>query len=117
MIFIAPDLGLHSLFGHGGSARVPPSSPKFTFVHLAGTKFPAAAFGRWAVGRIAGNIVLSRQYFVRQVAALLQFAGETTNPQLAAVLIGKAADLKSQIDESGAAPDPGPKTPDAQPES
>jgi hypothetical protein len=84
---------------------------------LAGTKFPAAAFWRWAAGRIAGYIVLSRQYFVRQVAALLEFARETTNPQLAAVLIGKAADLKSQIDDSGAAPDPGPQTPDAQPES
>jgi hypothetical protein len=94
----------------------PPNFPGFTFVHLAGTNLPAAAFGRWAVGRIAGNIVLSRQYFVRQAAALLQFARETTNPQLAAVLIEKAADLKSQIDESGAAPDPGPQTPDAQPE-
>jgi len=64
-----------------------------------------------------GNIVLSRQYFVRQVAALLQFAKETTNPQLAAVLIEKAADLKSQIDESGVPPDPGPPTPDAQPQT
>jgi len=84
---------------------------------LAGTKFPAAAFWRWATGRIAGYIVLSRQYFVRQATALLQFAKETTNPELAAVLIEKAADLKSQIDESGMAPDPGPQTPDAQPES
>jgi hypothetical protein len=121
MIFIALDLGLHSSFGHGGSARIPsefpPNFPGFTFVHLAGTNLPAAAFGRWAVGRIAGNIVLSRQYFVRQAAALLQFARETTNPQLAAVLVEKAADLKSQIDESGAAPDPGPQALDAQPES
>jgi hypothetical protein len=99
------------------SLRVPSEFPGFTFVHLAGTKFPAAAFWRWAAGRIAGYIVLSRQYFVRQVAALLQFARETTDPQLAAVLIGKAADLKSQIDEFGAAPDPGPQTPDAPPES
>ena len=92
-----------------------PEFPEFTFVHLAGTKFLAAAF---LAGRRAntGNIVLSRQYFVRQVAALLQFAKETTNPQLAAVLIEKAADLKSQIDESGVPPDPGPPTPDAQPE-
>jgi len=84
---------------------------------LAGTKFPAAAFGGWASGANTGNIVLSRQYFVRQVAALLQFAKETTNPQLAAVLIEKAADLKSQIDESGVPPDPGPPTPDAQPQT
>jgi len=54
---------------------------------LAGTNLPAAAFGRWAAGRIAGYIVLSRQYFVRQAAALLQFARETTNPQLAAGLM------------------------------
>ena len=53
--------------------------------HLAGTKFQTAAFWRWAVGRIAGNIVLSRDYFVSQVASLLKFAKETTNPQLAAV--------------------------------
>jgi hypothetical protein len=84
---------------------------------LAGTKFRIAAFWRWAVGRIAGNIVLSRQYFVRQAAALLEFAKATNNPQLAAVLIGKAADLKSQVDEPGTTPDPGPQTPDAQPES
>jgi len=84
---------------------------------LAGTKFPATAFGRWARGVLRRTIVLSRQYFVRQAAALLQFAKETTNPQLAAVLIEKAADLKSQIDEFGAAPDPGPRTPDDQPES
>jgi hypothetical protein len=73
-------------------------------------------FGAGRPGVFAGNIVLSRQYFVRQVAALLQFARETTNPELAAVLIEKAADLKSQFDESGAAPDPGPQTPDSQPE-
>jgi hypothetical protein len=69
------------------------------------------------VGRIAGNIVLSRQYFVRQAATLLKFARETANPQLAAVLIEKAADLKSQVDEYGTVPDPGPQTPDAQPET
>jgi len=120
MILIALDLGLHSSFGHGGSARVPseflPSSLGSLLYILAGTKFPATAFGRWAPGVLRGTIVLSRQYFVRQAAALLQFAKETTNPELAAVLIEKAADLKSQIDEFGAAPDPGPQTPDAQPE-
>jgi hypothetical protein len=74
-------------------------------------------FGAGQAGRIAGNIVLSRQYFVSQAAALLKFAKETTNPQLAAVLIEKAADLKSQFDESSPAPDLGPQTPDAQPET
>jgi len=81
---------------------------------LAGTKFQTVAFWRWAVGRIAGNIVLSRDYFVSQVASLLKFAKETTNPQLAAVLIEKAADLKSQVDESSTTPDPTPQASDVQ---
>jgi hypothetical protein len=41
--------------------------------------------------------VLSRDYFVSQVASLLKFAKETTNPQLAAVLIEKAADLNLKV--------------------
>ena len=49
--------------------------------------------------------MLSRDYFVSQVTSLLKFAKETTNPQLAAVLIEKAADLKSQVDESSTTPD------------
>jgi hypothetical protein len=68
--------------------------------------------------------VLSRDYFVNQVASLLKFAKETTNPQLAAVLIAKAADLKSQVDESSTtpqAPDVGPETsplpPDIRPQT
>ena len=81
-----------------------------------GTKFQTAAFGRWAVGGIAGCIVLSRDYFVSQVMTLLKFAKATTNPQLAAVLIEKAADLKSQVDESSTTPD-ATQTPDAQPEN
>jgi hypothetical protein len=44
--------------------------------------------------------MLSRDYFVSQVTTLLKFAKATTNPQLAAALIEKAADLKSQVDES-----------------
>ena len=57
--------------------------------------------------------MLSRDYFVNQVASLLKFAKETTNAQFAAVLIAKAADLKSQVDESSTtpqAPDVGPET-------
>ena len=42
---------------------------------------------------------------VRQATTLLKFAKETKNPQLAAVLIEKAADLKSQVDESSMTPD------------
>jgi len=61
--------------------------------------------------------VLSRDYFVRQVTALLKFAKETTNPELAAVLIEKAADLKSQVDELSTTPDPTAQAPDVDPET
>jgi hypothetical protein len=44
--------------------------------------------------------MMGRQYFTRQAATLLKFAQSTTSPQLAAVLAVKAADLKSQLDES-----------------
>ena len=52
-------------------------------------------------------------YFTRQAASLLKFAKATSNPELAAVLVQKAADLKSQIeapkrtfeDKSPVAPD------------
>jgi len=40
--------------------------------------------------------VIGRHYFVRQAMTLLKFANSTTNPQLIAVLIEKAADLKSK---------------------
>jgi hypothetical protein len=119
--FKALDLGPHSSFGAGGSARVPSKFPPSSLGSLLyiwlepNCRLPRLGAGRSGVSR--GTSVLSRQYFVRQAAALLQFAKETTNPQLAAVLVEKAADLKSQIDEFGAAPDPDPQTPDAQPES
>jgi len=44
--------------------------------------------------------VIDRRYFTRQATTLLKFAKSTTNPQLAVILIEKAADLKSQVDES-----------------
>jgi hypothetical protein len=37
----------------------------------------------------------------RHAAMLLNLAKRTTSPDLAAVMVTKAADLKSQIDESG----------------
>ncbi len=52
-----------------------------------------------------------------QMTSLLKFAKETTNPHLAAVLIKKAADLKSQVDESSATPDPTAQAPDVDPET
>ena len=41
---------------------------------------------------------MGRLYFTRQAAALLKYAKATSNPELAAVLVQKAADLKSQTD-------------------
>ena len=67
----------------------------------------------WAIW---GTRVIGREYFARQAATLLKFAKATTNPQLAAILIGKAADLKSQVDESSTTPGPSPQVPDVQPE-
>jgi hypothetical protein len=58
--------------------------------------------------------VVGRSYFTRQATTLLKFAKSTKNPDLAAVLIEKAADLKSQIDET-MPPDPSPLAPDVEP--
>src|SRR5215510_5019761 len=45
-----------------------------------------------------GKIVLRRLYFTRQATSLLKFAKATSNPELAAVLVQKAADLKEQTE-------------------
>jgi hypothetical protein len=58
--------------------------------------------------------VVGRSYFTRQATTLLKFAKSTSNPDLAAVLIEKAADLKSQVDET-MPPDPSPLAPDVEP--
>jgi hypothetical protein len=45
---------------------------------------------------------------------LLKFAKSTTDPNVAAALIDKAADLKSRVDDSTAS-DPTPLAPDLEP--
>jgi hypothetical protein len=63
----------------------------------------------------AGIIVSGRLYFTRQAASLLKFAKATSNPELAAVLVQKAADLKAQIDSPRqAAEDKSPRAPDVE---
>jgi hypothetical protein len=57
--------------------------------------------------------MLGRLYRIRQAAALLRFAKSTSNPELAAALVQKAADLKSQIDPSPGA-DKSPLAPDVE---
>jgi hypothetical protein len=61
--------------------------------------------------------VIGRYYFTRQAATLLKFAQTTTSPQLAAVLIEKAAHLKSQVDEPRTTADLSPLAPDVEPET
>jgi hypothetical protein len=58
--------------------------------------------------------VIGREYLVRQAAILLKFAKTTTDPDVSAALVGKAADLKVQIDES-AQDDLTPLAPDVEP--
>ncbi len=69
---------------------------------------------------LLGNAVhhmLGRLYFARQAAALLRFAKSTSNPELAATLIQKAADLKSQTElVSSPEADPSLSAPDVEPE-
>ena len=58
--------------------------------------------------------MIGRNYFARQAATLLNFAKSTKDPAVAAALLDKAADLKSQVDESDL-PDPTPLAPDVEP--
>jgi hypothetical protein len=58
--------------------------------------------------------VVGSSYFTRQAATLLKFAKSTTNPDLAAFLIEKAADLKFQGDETMPPPDRSPVAPDVE---
>jgi hypothetical protein len=64
----------------------------------------------------ARNIVIGRQYFLRQAATLLEFAQSTNDPGLAADLLEKASNLLSQI-ESSARLDQSPRAPDVEPEN
>ena len=59
--------------------------------------------------------VIEREYFVRQAMWFLKFAKSIKNPELAAALIEKAADLHSQTDETIPQPDTSPQAPDIEP--
>ncbi|MDP1584765.1 MAG: hypothetical protein Q8M18_15205 [Bradyrhizobium sp.] len=59
--------------------------------------------------------MIGRLYFVRQAATLLKFAQSTANPELSAVLIEKAVELKSRGDGSNAV-DKSLQAPDVEPE-
>ena len=57
--------------------------------------------------------MLGRLYFARQAKTLLQFAKSTSNPELAASLIERAARLKAQID-ADKRPSPSLRAPDVE---
>ena len=55
--------------------------------------------------------VVGRQYLTRQATTLLKFARTVADPNIAAGLLEKAADLKSKVDDS---PDKSPHAPDVE---
>jgi hypothetical protein len=59
--------------------------------------------------------VIGSRYFLRQATTLLNFANSTKDARLAAVLVEKAADLKSQVDETKPPPDRSLRAPDVEP--
>jgi hypothetical protein len=81
------------------------------YLHCGGTniRLPASCLR----GHSGGLSVIGKPYFVRQAATLLRFAQSTHDPKVAAALVEKAADLKSQMD-AGLSPDVTPLAPDVQ---
>ena len=59
--------------------------------------------------------MVGRAYLSRQMLALLNFARATNNRELAALLVQKAARLKSQADDIPPPRDVGPRPPDVEP--
>jgi hypothetical protein len=62
-----------------------------------------------------GCMMVGKAYLSRQMTALMNFARQTNNPELSALLVQKAARLKSQADEIAPRADVSPKAPDVQP--
>jgi hypothetical protein len=85
---------------------------KLAFVHSPERNLRLLRFVRLNSG---GNTVVGRNYLTRQATTLLKFAQSTSDPKLVAALVEKAADLKSQIDETTPPPDPSPRAPDVEP--
>jgi hypothetical protein len=71
------------------------------------------ASARWW-GYHGESLVIGKEYFVRQAAILFKFAKSTNDPNIAAGLLDKAADLKARVDES-TLPGPASLAPDVEP--
>jgi hypothetical protein len=65
----------------------------------------------------SGKTVVDREYLSRQALTLLKFGKATSDPNVAAGLIEKAADLQSQLDQTAKPTDLSPRAPDVQSES
>jgi hypothetical protein len=89
--------------------------PVYTFVHFPGTNPPPSRHPFARERQQGNNTVAGKEYLTRQAATLLRFAKATTDPQIVAGLVEKAADLKSRVDE--ATIDRSPRAPDVQPEN
>ena len=59
--------------------------------------------------------MIDRGYFSRQAMWFLKFAKSIKNPELAAALVEKAADLHSKTDETVPPLDKSPQAPDVEP--
>jgi hypothetical protein len=64
------------------------------------------------------SAVPQKVYLLRQAAMLLKFAQETSNPEMASVLVDKAADLNAKVDELTVfRSDVSPRAPDVEPDA
>jgi hypothetical protein len=83
----------------------------FTFVHFS-ERMAGLVLSFWAGGPVLrGGDVVGREYFNRQAATLLKFAKVVADPEVAAGLVEKAADLKEQAERPQH--DAGDQTPDS----
>jgi hypothetical protein len=57
---------------------------------------------------VEATVVIGRDYFTAEAETLLELAKSAADPQVAASLTERAADLRALVDELGAAPDPSP---------
>jgi hypothetical protein len=72
-------------------------------------------FGIMYLGR-EGFCMIGREYLSRQALTLLRLARLTTNPNVAANLTTKAADMQSRVEEAPLSPELPPTAPEIQSE-
>jgi hypothetical protein len=59
-------------------------------------------------------VVIGRDYFTHHAETLLKLAKSAADPEVAASLMKKAADVQALVDELGAALDPNPQAADVE---